>query len=671
MASDPYRYFRIEARELTEQLAAGVVAAERAAEPGSVTRLLRLAHTLKGAARVVRQARIAEIAHEIEDLLAPLRDVSSAAPRSVVQEVLRKVDEASAQVTALTPAPATGAPAARDEPFRTLRADVAEVDTLLAGMGEAQARLAALRGFAPTLQRARLLASAAGQHATPAADRAGPWPVREAAAAAASRELESVLSELDRGLATELEGAERELAQVRGAGERLRLLPASALFPSLERVARDVAADVGRRVVFEGRGGEIRLDGHVLAAVQSALVQAVRNAVAHGIEPEAERLASGKPAEGRVAVALARRGARVAFTCRDDGRGVDLEAVRQAIARSGRGALPPDAGDDELLRRLLAGGVTTSRAVTDAAGRGLGLDVVRDVTARLRGEAALRSEPGRGTELELEVPVSLSTLEALIVETGGVTAAIPVAAVRETASVARSTGARASVPYRGEALPVVPLAPLLAGVGSGKAQPERVAVIVSAGSGRAALGVERVLRCETVVVRPLPALAAADAIVSGLAMDPDGTPWLVLDPHHLVEGARRAPRAGAAAPAPPRPILVVDDSLTTRMLEQSILESAGYQVELATSGEEALEKARARRYSLFLVDVEMPGMDGFALLEHMSADPDLHTIPSLLVTSRQAPEDRARGLRAGARAYIVKSEFDQAELLETIRSLVR
>jgi two-component system chemotaxis sensor kinase CheA len=127
----------------------------------------------------------------------------------------------------------------------------------------------------------------------------------------------------------------------------------------------------------------------------------------------------------------------------------------------------------------------------------------------------------------------------------------------------------------------------------------------------------------------------------------------------------------AAPPrAPAAPILIVDDSLTTRMLEQSILESAGYVVDLASSGEEALEKARHRRYSLFLVDVEMPGMDGFALLEHLRADPNLHGIPALLVTSRQAPEDRARGMQAGARAYIVKSEFDQAELVGKIRGLV-
>ncbi len=145
----------------------------------------------------------------------------------------------------------------------------------------------------------------------------------------------------------------------------------------------------------------------------------------------------------------------------------------------------------------------------------------------------------------------------------------------------------------------------------------------------------------------------------------------MLDAERLGEAVRQAGRHPARPSSPRVPILVVDDSLTTRMLEQSILESAGYVVELATSGEEALEKARRQRYGLFLVDVEMPGMDGFELLERLQSDPDLRRIPSILVTSRSSPEDRRRGAQVGARAYVVKSEFDQVDLLRRIGSLVQ
>ena len=172
-------------------------------------------------------------------------------------------------------------------------------------------------------------------------------------------------------------------------------------------------------------------------------------------------------------------------------------------------------------------------------------------------------------------------------------------------------------------------------------------------------------------MRPLPPLTPRDRLVAGASLDLDGNPRLVLDPVGLVAEASRA-EAPVHAPTTVRPpILVIDDSLTTRMLEQSILESAGYDVHVATSAEEGLEKAHGHRYGLFLVDVEMPGMNGFEFIERTRSDPSLAEVPAILVTSRDAPADRQRGEDVGASAYIVKSEFDQTALLFTIRKLVR
>jgi two-component system chemotaxis sensor kinase CheA len=186
----------------------------------------------------------------------------------------------------------------------------------------------------------------------------------------------------------------------------------------------------------------------------------------------------------------------------------------------------------------------------------------------------------------------------------------------------------------------------------------------------AAVGVDRLLGSAKVVMRPLPELALASAIVAGASLDAEGNPQLVLDPAGLVANARQGDLAAPEPTASRLPVLIIDDSLTTRMLEQSILESAGYEVELATSGEEALEFARRKSYALFLVDVEMPGIDGFTFVERIRLDPVLHEIPAILVTSRNAPEDLQRGRDAGAQGYIVKSQFDQAELLTMIRRLV-
>jgi two-component system chemotaxis sensor kinase CheA len=301
----------------------------------------------------------------------------------------------------------------------------------------------------------------------------------------------------------------------------------------------------------------------------------------------------------------------------------------------------------------------------------VGLDVVRDTAARLDAQVSLRSEPGQGTTVEIAVPVSISALTALHVEVSGAVAALPLDAVRRTTFVPVEQVMRlpdgAGLEHEGEVIPFVPLAQVLA-----RPVPATrrfwSAVVVQAGPRLVALGADRLTGTSEIVVRPLPPFVEADPTVAGAALDAEGNPLLVLDPGGLLAAAG----AGAgvdAARAVRLPILVVDDSLTTRMLEQSILESAGYEVELAVSGEEALEKVRARRFGLLIVDVEMPGMDGFELVRATRADPRLD-VPAILVTSRASPEDRQRGLDAGARAYFVKSEFDQRRLLATIEELL-
>jgi two-component system chemotaxis sensor kinase CheA len=228
-----------------------------------------------------------------------------------------------------------------------------------------------------------------------------------------------------------------------------------------------------------------------------------------------------------------------------------------------------------------------------------------------------------------------------------------------------------SVVFDGQAIPLASVRHAVSSTpASAPASHCSSAVIVQGRTGVAALSVDRILGAAHVVMRPLPELAPAAGVVAGAVLDAVGDPLLVLDPDSLVVAAQRA-RALTVEAVPPRlSVLVVDDSLTTRMLEQSILESAGFEVDVATSGEEGLAKARAARYALFLVDVEMPGMDGFTFIERIRADPALRDIPSVLVTSRTSPEDRQRGRDVGAQGYVVKSEFDQGVLLERIRTLV-
>lgn len=685
--NDPYKYFRIEARELLDALQGGLLELERGSPSELVVpRLLRATHTLKGAARVVKQTEIAELAHKAEELLSPFR-AGGAATQSCIEEALGFVDRMaglwSVLATPGAPGPAPAAPgspgpgaasetaasraAASEDSQVQARSDAEELEALLGEVSNACVRVESLK---EPLEGIRRIADLAAE----IVDRIGGGDV--SAAGSLADELRSIAPALQRDAASAVEHLERELGQIRESTEMLRLVPAAVLGPPLERATRDAARMSGKRVKFELRGGDARLDAGILAGIRGALIQAIRNATAHGIEPEAERVRLGKPPSGSIVVEVVRGLDRATFRCTDDGRGIDFEAVRRLLERKGAPAAETRAlQPGELLKLLLGGGITTSGAVTEIAGRGIGMDVVRETAARLGGTAELHTEPGKGSRVELAVPVSLFSMRGLAFEAGGVAGLFPLDAVVETISVRTSDVARtrngASVLHRGVAIPYLPLGRIFGARESASPASGTPAIVVSAGGSTLAAGVERLVGIRSAVVRPVPALAPRLHGIGGVALDDRGDPMPVFDPVALAGIASGGSFDTSEQEAPARPpVLVVDDSLTTRMLERSILESAGYEVDLAEDGERGIEMARTRRYGIFLVDFEMPGMDGVEFVRRTRADPELSRTPAILVTSRQAPEDRRRAMEAGAKAYIVKSEFDQAFLLDTLGRLM-
>lgn len=696
MAKDPYRFFRIEARELTEQIGKGVLALEQGAyQPEHINSLLRWAHTLKGAARVVRQGEIADLIHGVEDLLAPLRSDPAPLPRASFDRVLAGLDTITACLarlpapddgagTASQPTPGrvaetagamsgalsttlpgtvaggsaaapdltAGAPLGEGIP-RMARADVVEVDVLLEGLGEIGAELAAMRRAIDMLDTLRELAAAPPD-------------------AHGGSTLVAQLGLLERTMTAGAQRIERELQQTRDAAERLRLVPVAGIFAMLERSARDAAHSSGKEVVFEGNGGAMRVDGEVLDVLQGALQQLVRNAVAHGIEPPQQRLAAGKPRSGRIVLEASRRGNMAWFRCRDDGSGIDLAGLRRILDQ--RGVKPP-AGDADLLNVLLKGGISTSSRVTELSGRGIGMDVVSAAMARVGGTVQARTSAA-GAEFELRVPLSLAALEVLIVDAEGQPMALPLDAVRGTVRVAVEevveTPEGQAIVFENRFLPLLPLT--LGNRARARHQwiPRAVtAVVIQAQGALLALATTRLRGVDSVVVRALPVLAPVQATVLGLYLDSEGDPCVVLDPDQLATALSARRTEGRESAPAVAPILVVDDSLTTRMLESSILESAGYKVALAASAEEGLEMAAKGNYALFLVDVEMPGMDGFEFVARIRADPVLRDTPAILVTSLDTAAHKNRGLDAGAQDYIVKSDFDQGSFLARIGELVR
>lgn len=624
MAQDLYKYFRIEAAELVGELTQGVLDLEkRGADPAVIARLFRLAHTLKGAARIVKHTQLADLAHAVETWLSS-RGAGDHAPERV-DEPLRLIDLMSIQVAGLSPQVAIAAaipatPEVRASVVPVFSAEAGDLTKVLDGLAELQLQLAQLRAL----------------------DDLGALPAR-------------------------IDPLEREVRRIREDTEQLQLVPARSLFTSLERITRD--ADVP--IDLTGHGGEIRLEAKVLAILHGAAVQLVRNAIAHGAEPTRQRLAAGKSARGEIRISIEPHGGRVTLRCHDDGRGIDLAAVRRALGRRAQ-PVPPLEDRAGLLALLLQGGVTTATEITELSGRGVGLDVVRNAAHQLGGDVAVTTEAGVGTTFSITVPSSLSTMQALIVESGDRLAALPLASVRRVGALRAEhlvpTGPTRAFVVGDACLPYAALHQLL----GGPPRPAMMVVTIDHGAAAdpSALGVERVLGVKEIVHRAPPAGVTLEPIVSGVTLDDEGLPRPVLDPAALGRAIPSTLAETTPAIVRPEPILVIDDSLTTRMLEQSILESAGYRVELATSAEEGLAKAARTRYALFLVDVEMPGMDGFSFIAQTRARPELAGIPAILVTSRNAPEDRRRGGAVGAQGYIVKGEFDQLELLALIARLV-
>ncbi|HEX8436619.1 hybrid sensor histidine kinase/response regulator [Archangium sp.] len=694
LESDPLYYFRIEARELLEQLTQGLLSLDEAdGGAQAVPELFRYAHTLKGAARVVGQARMAEMAHAVEDALSPYRNSGSAVPVDSVHDFLRLVGQMAdaldaLDAPALPPAPevhrseaGTSVVTAPEGPSsEVVRVELERLDTLLEGLSEAVVQMGGLRGAVESLAQAQHGAGSLIEQLTaPVASSGSPaerarWLSRVLSVAEGLR---SSLVKAGRQLGGGLGQVESELSRLRDGAHTLRLVPAQTLFGPLELAARDAAASLGRQVEMFAEGGDIQIDGHVLAAVRQSLVHVVRNAMDHGLETPDERRAVGKSPTGRFTLKVQRRGGRVSFQCEDDGRGVDLGRVRQvAVERGVVTAAEVDALDEQGLQQLLfQPGFSTARAVTEVSGRGVGLDVVRDTVRRLKGDVYLTSRPGQGTCITLEVPLTLASLEMLAVEAGGQRLLLPLEALSGAthmpAEAVTWTGARASLSYAGEVLPFLPLADAMGASGAQRPRSWSVLVLDAGSAGRAAVGADKLLGISRRVSRPLPSTVPHMPLVAGASFDEQGVPLLLLDAAGLVRLVQAGSSVGPPQVRPSRKhrILVVDDSVTTRMLEKSILEAAGYQVELAASGEEGVEKALRGGHSLVICDVEMPGMSGLDVTRRLRATPSLQSLPILMVSSLATDEDKRRGREAGVSAYIVKGEFQQHGFLDTVARL--
>ena len=466
----------------------------------------------------------------------------------------------------------------------------------------------------------------------------------------------------------------------------LRLIPFDTVLGTLHRTLRDAARETGKEVHMDVIGGDTEIDKRVLDHLRDPIMHIIRNAVDHAIEDPAARLAAGKPKEGWIYISVETRGSEMTVMVADDGQGIDPAAVRQAAldAQIISRPLANSMSDAESQMLIFHPGFSTRNQVTPLSGRGVGMDVVRNRVEGLRGRVSLTSTPGEGTTITLSVPLSLTRIRSVMLSVGGEQYALPSLAVQRmervsSASVFTAEG-RPVVTLGERTLPLlyladsldVPRAPLPTD------EPLRV-LVLRAADRQVALVVDHLLAEQELVLKPLGAELAETPYISGAALLGSGEVILMLDANDLVRSAsgarpqRRPPAPAADAAPPPQQlrVLIADDSITTRTLEKNILETAGCYVQVAFDGVQAWEMLNGgASFDVVVSDVEMPRMDGLALTKRIKASPATQDIPVVLLTSLKKPEHREAGLRAGADAYLVKSRFDQDELLRAVQSVL-
>lgn len=663
--------FRDEARERLDRIVETLLALESGhAGEDAVDSLFRDTHTIKGAAGMVGMDEIGELAHAMEDVLSATRSSGSFRPE-LTEPLLRAADAlrqhvegGGDSVAALVEELSTGIPeivATIDEIDRETDPDLA-LDQEQVGIATPKARKARRSIRVPPEKIDTLL------------DLVGETVLHR-------RRLEHTLEDGtgagQRLVSDELDVGGRLLDGLKDAAIGMRTLPLSSIVGSLPRAVRDLAIETGKEVELVVVGAETELDRAILEGLSELLVHILRNAVGHGIELPEERERQGKPACGRLELRAEQRGGIVEVVVADDGRGVSAEALAEA-KRIG-----------SLAEVLAQAGFSTADEVSDISGRGVGLDAVKQQVESYGGSLEVRSEPGQGTEVVLRLPLALALLEVLLVERGGNVYGLPLASIEEVISVGEtlSLAGRPALELRGASIPVADLAELIGGAAPPPA--DRAPAIVLYASGRRVAALcDVLLGKDEIVVKALGPLLSSLTTYLGAAILGDGRIALLVDPVAIVQGAGRSRISSSirpvASPAASRPaatdpagepgthhVLVVEDSLAVRELQRSILEAAGYHVETARDGREALDRlSRDDTFELVLTDVDMPEMDGLELTAAIRAHPTYSALPVVVVTSRGEEEDRRRGIEAGADAYMVKRGFDQQVLLETVERLV-
>lgn len=745
--------FRAEAENQTGDLTSGFLALERTpAMPELLERLMRAAHSLKGAARLVNLSGAVQVAHAMEDCLVAAQQGALRLGRREIDVLFQGVDllaqlskrsegdiaawegDCAAGIQAFLKAaaallkPAAASPAAPAEPppptlpasgdlpvilpipeaapeegvstalaanrneaaDRVVRLAAESLNRLLGLAGESLVESRWLRPFTDSLQGLKRQQDELGGKLE---------LLRQSLEKGASaesiendfRDLFQLLAHSQHSLVErmqELDAFDRRSAHLSHRLYlevlRTRMRPFADGVRRFPRMVRDLARSLGKEVRLEVSGENTQVDRDILDRLEAPLAHLLRNAVDHGCEPPAQRQQAGKPAEGVIRLEARHSAGVLLITVSDDGPGVRPEQLRAGIVHK---SLAPAAAaakltEAELLQFLLLPGFTLKEAVTEISGRGVGLDVVEDMAKGLRGSLRLFNQPGRGFRVQLQLPLTLSVLRALLVEVAGEPYALPLSHIGRTFKLTRgqvpSLEGRPCFTLAGRTVGLLSARELLNCGGRSLESDELSVVLLGDRYHQYGLVVDRFLGERELVVQPLDPRLGKIQDLSAAALTEDGAPVLILDVEDLLlsidkvlESGRFAGRLGPQAAFPKaKRVLVVDDSPTVREMQRKLLADHGYRVDVAADGVEGWNAVRATDYDLLITDVDMPRMDGIALIAAIRQDARLKPLPVLVLSYKDRPQDRMRGMGAGADYYLTKGGFHDETLLQAVSDLI-
>ncbi|MCC4598052.1 Hpt domain-containing protein [Xanthomonas campestris pv. phormiicola] len=489
--------------------------------------------------------------------------------------------------------------------------------------------------------------------------------------------LQGVLDDLARQYDGLLQQQSRVSSELQDGLMRARMVPFDGLVPRLRRVVRQAASETGKQVhlTLEGTHGE--LDRNVLDRMIAPLEHMLRNSVAHGLETPEQRRAAGKAEEGSIAIRLRREGSEIVLEVADDGAGLNRDAIRHRAEQRGLIAIGAALSDEELDSLIFAPGFSTYDQVSQLAGRGVGMDVVRNEVRQLGGSVDIHSVWGQGVTFTLRLPQTLAVTQAVFVQIGETTFAVPVASVSGIGRISRERfeAANGGYHYSGEEFALHDLGSL---VGQAPARAEGQAqvplLLVRAGDLRAAVAIDQVLGNREIVVKPVGLQIASVPGIYGATITGDGRVVVILDVaplvrRYLAQPARPVLEATPAAQRRVPLVMVVDDSLTMRKVTGRVLERHNFDVIAARDGVEALERLEERVPDLMLLDIEMPRMDGYELATAMRADPRYASVPIVMITSRSGEKHRQRAFEIGVQRYLGKP-YQELDLMRNVYDLL-